>query len=165
MLNTDEASNDAFGAAGGGGIIRDDKGNWVKRFSRKLRKVHSFMAEIWAFRDRLLLCHQLKLVAIIIELDAKVLVDALNNHVYANSVISPLFDDRRVLMAWLPRFCIRHIYREANKCTDRLANLGILQTLDFVMHSYLPVDLQSFVEVDCRGLYSNRLCPKPLWSS
>ena len=164
-LNTDRASNNVLGAAGEGGLIRDDKGNWVRGFSRKLGKVNSFMAEIWALRDGLLLCHQLKLDVVIIELDAKALVDALNNPMYANSVISPLFDDCRVLMARLPRFCIRHIYREANKCVNWLANISILQTLDFVMHSCPLVDLLSFVEVDCLGLYSSRLCPEPLFSS
>ena len=160
-LNINRASNDVLK----GGFIKDDEGNWVKWFSRKLGKINSSIAEIWALKDELLLCHQLKLAAVIIELDAKVLVDALNNLVYANSVISLLFDDCKVLMAWLPRFCIRHIYREANKCANCLANLGILQTLDFVMYSCPYVDLQSFVEVDCRGLYSNRLCPEPLCSS
>ena len=40
-----------------------------------------------------MLIHQMKLPAIIIELAAKALVDALKNPRYGNSIISPLFDD------------------------------------------------------------------------
>ena len=121
-------------------------------FSKKLGKVNSFMAEIWALRDGLLLCHHMKLPAIVIELDAKALVDALNNPMYANSVISPLFDDCKLLVTWIPRLCIRHINREANKCADHLASIGALQSLDFVMHFCPHVDLLYFVEVDYLGL-------------
>ena len=75
-------------------------------------------------RDGLLLCNQLNLNAITVKLDAKALVDALKNPSYANTIVSSLFDDRRRLAAQIPHLSIKHIYREANRCADRLANLG-----------------------------------------
>ena len=73
-------------------------------------------------------------------------------------MLSPLFDDCRQLASRIPYLCIRHIYREANKCTDKLANIGLNQSLGFVIHSCLLVDLLGCFEADCQGLYSNRLC-------
>ena len=89
----------------------------------------------------LLLCNQMNLNGVIIELDSKALVDAIINPCYANSVISPLFDDCKILASRIPRLCFRHIYREANMCADRLAKLGLHQSLDFVIHSSPPVDI------------------------
>ena len=86
-LNTDGASNAFLGLAGGGGLIRDEAGRWVVGFTRKLGKVNSFLAELWAFRDGLLLCQQMNMITLIVELDAKVLVKALTNPSYSNTVV------------------------------------------------------------------------------
>ena len=91
---------------------------------------------------------------VIVELDAKALVDVLSNPAYANFIISPLFDDCRQLVTRIPRYCIRHIFQEANKCANRLARLDHLQSLDFVLYPGPPLDLLPFVEADSRGLYS-----------
>jgi len=34
---------------------------------------------------------------------------------------------------------ITHIYREGNKCADRLANLGLHAEHDFLWYSFLPL--------------------------
>ena len=109
-LNMDRSSSDPMNMAGGGGLIRDDQGNWIAGFLRNIGKTNSFTAKIWALRDGLLLCHQINLPAVIVELDAKALVDALSNPAYANSIISPLFDDCRQLVTRIPQCHIRHIF-------------------------------------------------------
>ena len=86
-LNKDGASNAFLGLAGGGGLIRDEAGRWVVGFTRKLGKVNSFLAELWAFRDGLLLCQQMNMITLIVELDAKALVKALTNPSYSNTVV------------------------------------------------------------------------------
>ena len=102
--------------------------------------------------------------AVIIELDAKALVDALNNPLYSNSVISPLFEDCKQLAAQIPRVSIKHSYREGNRCVDRLASLGLSQSMNYVIHYCLPVNLVPLVEVDCQGMFFNRSCPDILYS-
>ena len=69
--------------------------------------------------------------------------------------------------SWLPAFQyrIRHVYREANSCADHIANLGCSQVSDFILLSSLLVDLLNVFEANSEGLYSNRLCPEPLFSS
>ena len=142
-LNTDGAASKALGVAGGGGLIRDNQGNWIVSFSRRIGVTNSFMAEVWALRDGLMLCNQMNLSDVIVELDTKVLVNAFKNPSYANSVISPLFEDYKQLASQIPRHCIRHIYREANKCANKLASIGLNQSLD------LLVDLLGCFEADC----------------
>ena len=97
--------------------------------------------------------------AVLVELDAKSLVDALNNSSYCNSVISPLLDDCKLLMVQTPHIRIKHTYREANKCADRLANLGLFQSVNFLVHSYPPIELIPLIEADSQGACYNRLCP------
>lgn len=82
-----------------------------------------------------MLCNQLNLSSVIVELDAKALVNALNNPALNNSVVSPLFDDCKHLASQIPRLVFRNIYREANSCADHLANIGRLQRLDFVLYT------------------------------
>ena len=95
-------------------------------FTRKIDKANSFLTETWALRDGLLLCNQLNLNAVMVKLDAKALINALKNPSYANTIVSSLFDDRRWLVAQIPHLSIKHIYREANRCADWLANLGVV---------------------------------------
>lgn len=83
---------------------------------------------------------------VMIELDAKALVDVLNSPSYRNAVISPLLDDCTLLISQIPQVRVKHIYREANKCVDRLAKLGLFQSLDFTVHSNPPLELISLVE-------------------
>ena len=99
-----------------------------------------------------------------VELDAKALVDALQNPSYANIIVSSLFDDCRHLAAQIPHICIKHIYREANRCADRLAYLGSCQAVDFISYSCPPVDLLPLVAADCQEMAVNRRCPNPLFS-
>ena len=101
-LNTTGSASDLLNTAGSGGLIRDDQGNWIEGFLRNIGHTNSFLVEIWALRDGLLLCYHMNLLAIIVELDARALVDALNNPAYANTVLSPLFDDCKQLVTRIP---------------------------------------------------------------
>ena len=126
-LNTYGASNTLLGLAGGGGLIRDEAGAWVAGFTRKLGTVNRFCAELWALRDGLLLYQQMNMSALIVELDAKALVEALTNPSYSNTIVSSLFDDCKQLLSFFPQCRIQHAFREANMCADQLARIGLLQ--------------------------------------
>ena len=101
-LNTDGSASDLLNATGSGGLIRDGQGNWIEGFSRNIGHTNSFLVEIWALRDGLQLCYHMNLHAVIVELDARALVDALNNPAYANTILSPLFDDCKQLVTRIP---------------------------------------------------------------
>ena len=62
------------GKAGGGDLIRNDKGEWLKGYARNVGYSTSVASELWPLRDGLRLCIALKLPVVIIELDAKLIV-------------------------------------------------------------------------------------------
>ena len=73
-LNMDGSALGCPGPAGGGDLIRDDHGKWVKGFLRKISKVSSLEAKLWAIRDGLILCNQLLIQELLIKLDAKAVI-------------------------------------------------------------------------------------------
>ena len=97
--NTDGASLGDSGVAGCGGIVRDEKGNWVAGFTRRIGITNSFKAELWGLQDGLTMCSNLNISSLIVELDAKVVVDIFHNVNYENIVLSPILDDCRHLMS------------------------------------------------------------------
>ena len=92
-------------------------------------------------------------------------MDVLNNSSYCNTVISPLLDDCKLLIDQFPQVHVKHTFWEANKCADRLAKLGLVQSLDFSVHSFPPLELIPLIEADSLGAYCNRLCPGSCSSS
>ena len=101
-LNTDGSCCGNTSLASCGGVIRDDAGRWVMGFSRSIGMTNSFAAELWGLREGLLLCNNLNINALEVELDAKSIVDALGNPSYVNNVISPLLDDCKLLISRIP---------------------------------------------------------------
>ena len=75
-LNTDGASSQNLGVAGGDSLIRDCDGNWIRGFSRAIGVASSFLAELWALRDGLSMARELGIQKLVIEMDAK---EALNS--------------------------------------------------------------------------------------
>ena len=163
-LNSDGSSRGNPSVAGSGGLIRNEKGEWICGFARRIRITTSFAAELWGLRDGILQCLNPNLSSVLIELDAKSIVDLLVNSDYSNNAISPLVDDCRSLMAQLPRVQIKHCFREANRCADGLARLGAKQSGDFLLFNCPPVDIIDLFNFDANGLYLNRLCPELVFS-
>lgn len=117
-LNTDGSSLGNPGLAGGGGLIRNEKGGWVVGFASKIGITSSFLAELWALRDGLNLCVSRGIAAIEVELDAKFIVDAVSNPKYSNIFASVLMDDCRHLVKQIPQTQFKHCFREASRCED-----------------------------------------------
>ena len=101
-LNTDGSCCGNTSLASCGGVIRDDAGRWVMGFSRSIGMTNNFATELWGLREGLLLCNNLNINALEVELDAKSIVDALGNPSYVNNVISPLLDDCKLLISRIP---------------------------------------------------------------
>ena len=117
-LNTDGASLGNPGKAGGGGLIRNSQGNWIKGFFRSIGFTTSVMAELWALRDGLYLAIQLGINFLEVELDAKVIVKMLNNIDYSNKKYSPLLHDCRSFLLRFMQARVVHVFREVNICAD-----------------------------------------------
>ena len=55
-LNSDGLSMGNHGLVGGGGLIRNEIGEWVKGYARAIGCATSVAAELWALRDGIRLC-------------------------------------------------------------------------------------------------------------
>ena len=158
-LNSDGCDAGNPGLAGCGGVVRDSHGDWVTGFSRHIGITNSFVAELWGLRDGLMLCSNIP--ALIVEMDAKSIVDIFCRTGYVNEVISPILDDCRMLINNFQQIQVNHVFRQSNRCADALARIGADQVLDFRSFESPPVDVFDLVEQDKSGLYFNRLCPVP----
>ena len=88
--------------ASGGGLLRDECGSWIGGFSIRIGIANSFTVELWALRDGLLFCRQLNVQVVAIELDANALVDAFTHQSAANTIMSSIMDDYKLLMNQIP---------------------------------------------------------------
>ncbi|KAK9987317.1 hypothetical protein SO802_032268 [Lithocarpus litseifolius] len=159
-LNSDGSSLGNPGRAGGGGVIRNADGKWIKGYARAIGNTTSVAVELWALRDGIQLCLELNLTAVIIELDALVVIDLLRNTNQNPNGINNLVADCREGLARIPRVQIQHCYREANKCADALARRGALLPCNFRVFESPPADVALLLSLDDAGiLYDRSIAP------
>ena len=157
-LNSDGASYGNPGKAGGGGIIRDCNGLWIKGFARSIGYATSITAEFWALRDGLKLALNEGIQRLIVELDAKVVVDLINSNVATNKPYAPLLYDCRYLLTRFIQVQVVHVYREGNRCADALAKWGSNMTEAFAVFDRPPSsDVLYLVNMDNVGMFVNRV--------
>ena len=101
-LNFDGSVASTVGPAGGGGLVRDENGEWVMGFARRIGNASNYLVELWALRDGLQLCLQIHAQTVVIELDVKAIVDAFNSPTVSNSVVSSIMDECRYLATRIP---------------------------------------------------------------
>ena len=135
-LNTDGACSELHGLAGYGGVVRNEDGHWV-------------------------LCCNLNIYCLEVEMDAKSIVEVLQNTSYVNHVISLILDDYRHLISWFQNVCIKHCFRQANQCANGLARMSFRLNADFLVFDSPPVDIVDVFEGDLNGRFFIRSCTEP----
>ena len=155
-LNSDGSSLGNSGLAGGGGLIRDDKGDWIKGYTRAIGITTSVAPELWALRDSIRLCIASKIPTVIIELDAQVVVDLLKKNASHPSGIGALVNDCKNGLREIPMVQIWHCYWETNKCADTLARRGALLSQDFVIFLDPSIDVLFLLSLDVVGMHFDR---------
>ena len=109
-------------------------------------------------KDELMLASQLDITQLLMELDAKVVVDLILSSKSSNNSFSALLNDYRYLLCQFNQVRINHDYREANRCTNHLAKEGCTLIVNFVvLDSPNSDELCIFLDSDASGLYSLRL--------
>ena len=156
QVNSDGSSMGNSGCAGGGGIIRNVEGKWIKGYVRAIGNTTSVAAKLWALRDGIQLCLELNLPMVIIELDAMLVVNLLRSTNHNPNGNNNLVADCREGMARIPRVKIQHCYREANKCADALARRGVLLPCNFLVFDSPLVDVALLLSLDDAGLLYER---------
>ena len=84
------------------------------------------------------LCIALKLPAVEIELDAKVVIDLVRKESNNLNSLDALVADCKEGIKRIPYVSLRHCFREANKCANNLARQGALLDQDFVFFIHPP---------------------------
>lgn len=100
-----------------------------------------------------MLCSNLNIPSLIVELEAKSMVDIFCRASYVNDVISPILDDCGMLITKFQQVQFRHCFRHANQCADALARIGADQDLEFRTFESPPVDVFDLFEQDNNGLF------------
>ena len=114
---------------------------WVRGYARAIGHTTSVVAKLWALRDGINLCVDLNLTNVLIEMDAKIVVDLLlkgEEKTHGNDV---LIADCKEGLKKIQRVQIQHCYREANKCVDTLVRKGVLLSQDSVVFYLISVAL------------------------
>ena len=97
-----------------GWLWESDKG-WQWKldfgFTKRIGIMNSFIAEMWGLREGLIMCCNLNIASLIVELDARAVMDAFSNTQYVNNVIPPLLDDCRLLSSRFSLIQFKHCYR------------------------------------------------------
>ena len=159
-LNTDSSVEGNPGPVGAGGIIRDHTSGWIKGFSRKIRITNSLSAELWGLRDGLVLTHQFNIKKIIIELDAKAVLELVHPAKFTSLSHHPygaLITDCRSFIQDFEEVNLQHTFREGNATADLLAKAGKSLLCPFVLFDDPPLFAVSQVLADCRGVKYPRL--------
>ena len=104
---------------------------------------------MWALRDGLKLALSEGIQILIVELDARVVVDLINSNVDSAKPYSPLLCDCRCLLRGFHRAQVQHVYREGNCPVDALARWECLMDDAFVVFNYPPsTDILCLVNSD-----------------
>ena len=122
-----------------------------------LQETTSVAAELWALRDGIRLCIALKIPAVIIELDAKVVVDLLQKETRNQNGLDAILGDCRAGLRVILRVEIPNCYREANKCAGALARRGALLPQDFVVFLEPPSEVALLINLDKAGVSYDRI--------
>ena len=108
----------------------------VRGYARAIGHTTSVAVELWALRGGINLCIDLNLTNVLIEMDAKIVVDLLlkgEEKTHGNDV---LIADCKEGLKKIPKVRIQHCYKETNKCADAFARRGALLSQDFlIFHS------------------------------
>ena len=114
----------------------------------------SVLVEFWALRDDLKLALSEGIQNLIVELDARLVVDLVNSNVDTNKPYSPLLHDCKCLLRRIPWVQVVHVYREGNQCADALAGWGSTMEEVFVVFSSPPShDVLYLVNMDIAGIF------------
>ena len=126
-------------------------------YARAIGQSTSVAVELWALRDGIHLCISLKLPAVIIELDAKLIVDLLSKANDPSSSNDSILANCKEGLKLVPKVKIQHSYREANKCADTLSLRGALLNDDFVLFLNPSFEVLLLVNLDNSGVTYDRL--------
>lgn len=141
-----------------GGLIRSSSGTLIKGFSCNLGLCNSVWAELWALRLGIKLARSLAIPSSVFELDSKVVVNMVRMRGAHNKFLQPFLHEVLELLddpSW--RTYVIHVFREANRCADYLANEGHNIPLGWQVFDRASLTLALILREDALGCSIPRL--------
>lgn len=154
-LNTDGCSKGNPGRASFGGVLRDDRGEWIMGFYGKLPNCASLEAELWGIYRGLKAISDRDLKHVEIETDSKIAMQLVRDGPSRRSRYADLIQDCKELMR-ITESSIEHAFREGNQVADRLANMGVEQDAPIVSLLSPPVEIGDLLAADMAGVSYER---------
>jgi ribonuclease HI len=124
-LDVDASSYRSLGVAGCGGLIRDDKGNWISGFSGPVDFADSLYVELQAILQGLLVTWEIEEIKnLSVRSDCKKALQLITESTPQPHQYSQVIDQIKELKSrdWFISFF--HIHQESNQCADYMARLG-----------------------------------------
>jgi len=150
-VNTDGASRGNPGLASAGGVLRDCTGAWCGGFSLNIGRCSAPQAELWGVYYGLYFAWEKKVPRVELEVDSEVIVGFLKTGISDSHPLSFLVRLCHGFLQkdWLVR--IVHVYREANRLADGLANYAFSLSLGFHSFDLVPDAMSSLLREDTLG--------------
>ena len=124
----------------------------MRDFVRSIGFITSIIVEFWALRDGLLQAVQIGVQNLLIEFDAKVVVELVQSISPSNAFYSTLLADCRSLLGRFQHYKVQNAFGEVNRVADVLGKLGCVMQEQFVILDIPPPDdISAFVHSDAIG--------------
>jgi ribonuclease HI len=154
--NWDVAIDKSQGRVGIGVIIRDEKGQTIAAMSKtRLENLEPTTGEAFAAFNAACLCRDLELQHIMMEGDAKLIVDAVNSNTTTWSRFGHIIDDTRRILDGFIRWKCNHVRREANEAAHRLAKAATMDVSDRIWRDTTPNCISDIVLMERLALSCN----------
>ncbi|CAA7034573.1 unnamed protein product [Microthlaspi erraticum] len=121
-MNTDGASRGNPGPAASGGVLRDEHGTWISGFALNIGVCSAPLAELWEFTTASV-WHG---------------IDAFH-----------IWSSRWIRRDWIVR--VKHVYKEANRVADGLANHAFSFPLGFYLFTSALAEISALLLEDVDG--------------
>ncbi|KAG7564477.1 Ribonuclease H-like superfamily [Arabidopsis suecica] len=150
-LNTDGASHGNPGLATAGGVLRNEAGEWCGGFALNIGRCSAPLAELWGVYYGLYIAWEQRITRLELEVDSVMVVEFLTTGIGDSHPLSFLVRLCYGFLSkdWLVR--ISHVYREANRLADGLANYAFSLPLGFHSFSSVPPCLDDLTRDDVFG--------------
>jgi len=150
-VNTDGASHGNPGFATARGVVRDGEGSWLGGFALNIGVCSAPLAELWGVYYGLVTAWERGVRRVVLEVEVKLVVGFLQSGIRDTHPLAFLVRLCQGFIArdWLVR--VTHVYREANRLADGLANYAFTLPIGLQLLDDCPASVNSIMVEDSVG--------------
>ena len=155
-INTDGAPRGNPGRAAAGGVVRDEQGSWLVGFALNIGICSAPMAELWGVYYGLVVAWEKGVRRVRLEVDSALVVGLIQSGVGDSHPLAFLVRLCHGFIAkdWIVR--VTHVYREANRLADGLANYVFTLPHGLLLLDSCPEDVTLVLVEDVNGVTTPR---------